>query len=336
MTPVRRASIRDVAALAGVSVPTVSRVLTGAARVSPEKVDRVHAAIDQLEYRPNGAARALVTGNHNIIVVLAGNTTFYGYATTIRGIEEAARTTGMMVVIAVIESEHDDHVTAAIRLALSQPIAGIIVLNFDVVAGAAIHRIPKGIPLAVASGPRISDRPHALIDETKGGEVATNYLLSLGHKTVHHVSIPPAHEREDDRTQGWRTALTSAGIEPPEVIPAGWDPQSGYLIGKRIAHDRTITAVLCGNDEIAMGVIRGAREDGRTIPDDLSVVGFDDHPLSGFWYPALTTVRQDFVTLGRSAFTLLWNLIQGDPTPAESITETTLIVRESAASPGAL
>jgi DNA-binding LacI/PurR family transcriptional regulator len=332
-TKTRRASIRDVADLAGVSIPTVSRVLTGAARVSPEKVTKVEAAIEQLGYRPNGAARALVSGNHNIIVVLSGNTTYYGYATTIRGIEESARAAGMMVVIAVIESAKAEHVANAVGLALSQPFAGIIVLNFDEMGVAALGIIPPGIPVAVASGLRQNDRPQAGMDEQWGGEKATTYLLSLGHRTVHHISIPPAHSGEDPRTLGWRNALVSAGIEPPPVIPAGWDPQSGYTIGKAIASDDEITAVFCGNDEIAMGVMRGAREGGRRIPEDLSVVGFDDHPLSELWSPSLTTVRQDFVALGRHSFGLLWNAMEGDRSTPHEREPAELIVRESTAAP---
>jgi DNA-binding LacI/PurR family transcriptional regulator len=320
----------DVARVAGVSVPTVSRVLTGAARVKPDKVARVEEAIRELDYRPNGVARALVTGNSNIIVVLAGNTTYYGYASTIQGIEEAARAAGVIVVITVIQSSEPAHVNSAVQLALSQPISGIVVLKFDPAGVAALAQIPRNVAVAVASGLHDREHPQAVIDEFSGGEAATRYLLSLGHRTVHHVSIPPSRAGEDMRTLGWRKALEDEGITPPDVIAASWDPQSGVRIGNELASRSDVTAVLCGNDEIAMGVINGAQKAGKRIPEDLSVVGFDDHPLSSLWSPALTTVSQDFVALGRSTFELLWNSIHHVSAPDHTSEATRLVIRESA------
>jgi len=247
----------DVARLAGVSVPTVSRVLTGAARVAPDKVERIEAAIRELNYRPNEVARALVSGNSNMIVVLAGNTTYYGYAATIQGIEEAARLAGMMVVITVIQSSDKAHVATAVQSALRQPISGMVVLKFDPAGVAALAQIPPTIPVAVASGLLESEHPQAVMDEFAGGEAATRYLLSLGHRTVHHVSIPQSGTAEDARTLGWRKALGDAGIVAPPVVPSSWDPQTGVRIGRELAARRDVTAILCGNDEIAMGVING-------------------------------------------------------------------------------
>lgn len=327
----RPASITDVARLANVSVPTVSRVLTGAAKVSPDKVARIEAAIAELDFRPSAVARALVTGSSNILVVLTSNTTRYGYAATIEGIESAARSAGMSMMIAVVQSGHDDHVNAAVSLALTQPMAGIVVLKFDPIGVAVLDRIPAGIPVAVAAGAQERGRPQAVIDEFHGGEEATQYLLSLGHRTVHHVSIPPSRVEEDSRTLGWRHALVQAGISPPDVVRATWDPQSGVRIGQELAQDREVTAVLCGNDEIAMGFISGARASGREVPRDISVIGFDNHPLSAVWAPALTTVAQDFVALGRSTFGLLADSIAGVTSATETIEKTQLIVRASTA-----
>jgi DNA-binding LacI/PurR family transcriptional regulator len=332
-SPTKPASIMDVAKLAGVSVPTVSRVLTGAARVAPDKVVRIEEAIEQLQYRPNAVARALVSGSSNMIVVLASNTTYYGYAATIQGVEEAARVAGMMVMITVIQSSDKAHVTSAVQSALRQPIAGIVVLKFDVAGVAALAQIPGGTPVAVASGLLEHEHPQAVMDEFAGGEAATRYLLSLGHKTVHHISIPQSGSGEDLRTLGWRKALGDSGITAPPVVASSWDPQTGARIGRELAARADVTAIFCGNDEIAMGVISGARAGGRRIPEDLSVVGFDDHPLSSLWSPALTTVRQDFVALGRNTFELLWNSIRTIAAPTHTSEATQLIIRESAARP---
>lgn len=120
-----------------------------------------------------------------------------------------------------------------------------------------------------------------------------------------NVSVPPSRRREDGRTRGWRRALREAGAPAPPVVPATWDPSSGVAIGRELADRAGVTAVFCGNDEIAMGVIRGLAERGRRVPEDVSVAGFDDHPLARLWSPPLTTVRQDFARLGQEAFALL-------------------------------
>jgi len=325
----RPASLADVARLARVSVPTAPRVITRSARVSEDKVERVEAAIIALGYRPNGAARALVSGIQNIVVVLASNTTYYGYAATIRGIEEAARAAEHLVMIVVIESEDEAHVRDAVRLALSQPVAGVIVLKSDR-AGVAL---PATIPVAVASGSPDETHAQALIDEFAGGRATTEYLLTLGHRTVHHVSVPPSGVGEDERTRGSRAALVSADTDAPPVIPASWDPGSGRRIGSAIARRADMTGTLCGNDEIAMGIVRGLTDEGVDVPGKVSVVGFDDHPLAGLWRPGLTTVNQDFPALGRRAYMLLTEVMAGRQEPDSTREPTRLIVRESAAPP---
>jgi DNA-binding LacI/PurR family transcriptional regulator len=305
----RQPTIADVAREAGVSVPTVSRVLTGSVRVSPERQARVQTAIDKLGFRPNGAARALAHGGQPMVAVVAGNTTRLGYAATIQGIEEAARQDGLMVVIAVVETDDRDAVKTTIDLALSQPLAGAVVLDYDPPGAAALAAIPAWLPVvAVAGGFRGDDAVvHAYMDDHLGAMNATQYLLDLGHRTVHYVAIPSAGQ-ESSRLAGWREALSRAGAPIPKPVSADWSPMSGYDAGRRLARDPDVSAVLCGNDEIAMGLIKAMQDAGRGVPDDVSVVGFDDHPLGQLWTPALTTVRQDFVGLGREGFRLLSRL----------------------------
>jgi DNA-binding LacI/PurR family transcriptional regulator len=307
--PGKQPTIADVAREAGVSVPTVSRVLTGSTKVSPEREARVHAAITQLGFRRNGAARALAAGGQRMIAIVTGDTTRYGYASTIQGIEEAARAAGYMVIICVVETDEREVVDAAVDLALSQPIAGAVVLEYDPPGAAALAAVPDWVPLvAVAAGSRADDDVvHAYMDDRVGAAAATRYLLDLGHETVHHVAIPSVG-RESSRLVGWREALQEAGAPVPPVAKADWSPMSGYEAGLRLARDPAVTAVLCGNDELAMGLMRAMQESGRAVPGDVSVIGFDDHPLGVLWAPALTTVRQDFVRLGREAFRLLAEL----------------------------
>ncbi|MFB7797640.1 LacI family DNA-binding transcriptional regulator [Isoptericola sp. NPDC056134] len=326
--------IADVARVAGVSVPTVSRVLNGTVPVSAERRERVMAAVKKLGFRPNGAARSLASQAGSMIAVFAGNTTRYGYAATIQGIEEAARQAGYMVVISVVETADGATVERAIDHALGQPLAGAVVLEFDPPGVAALAQMPSWLPAVAAASGGSSDEAisHAYMDDRHAAIQATRYLLDLGHRTVHHVAIPSMGV-ESARMVGWREALRDAGIEPPPVIHAGWDPLAGYDAGVRLARDDDATAVLAGNDELAIGVMKGLVDSGRSIPGDVSVIGFDDHPLSQLWVPPLTTVRQDFVGLGHQVFGLLVGRMEaGEPRPSVRMVPD-LVVRQSTGRP---
>jgi DNA-binding LacI/PurR family transcriptional regulator len=330
-----RPVMADVARVAGVSLPTVSRVLTGAGSVSPDKEARVRAAIDQLDYRPNAAARALVSGRRSLIAVLAGNTSLYGYASTNRGIEGAARQAGYTVVITVVESADPEVVDDAVNLVLGQPIAGVIVLEFDDVGREVVERLPHGIPVVAAGGRvrREGQVPSVRIDEWAGGRAVTEYLLGLGHPTVHHVAIPVLGGAPG-RTEGWRDALVAAEAPVPDILRASWEPASGYLLGLELLDRPDVTAVFCGNDDLAIGVLRAFVENGLGVPQDVSVVGFDDQPFGQFWHPALTTAAQDFDDLGARAFRSLRHVLDGDAagvssTTAASVAAPVLMIRES-------
>ncbi|MDW5330259.1 LacI family DNA-binding transcriptional regulator [Plantactinospora sp. KLBMP9567] len=326
--------LADVAREAEVSVPTVSRVLNGTKYVAPELAQRVHRAIATLGYRPNEAARSMRSGRRTLVSVLSGATANYGYARTLQGIETAARRAGMSVTITVVASGGDDDLKRSVDLALAQPTAGAIVLEFDRAGINARHLLPDDLPVVVAGGGsrRPGGVPAALIDERTAAREATAYLLRLGHRTVHHVAGPTAG-KHSGRTDGWRAALTAAGASVPTVMNAEWDAASGYRWGERIAGRDDVTAVLCGNDEIAIGLIRALSDRGVRVPQDVSVVGFDDQPLVAMWRPSLTTVDQDFEDLGERAFGLLERLIDGDGDTTSSVVVPQLVVRESTAAP---
>jgi DNA-binding LacI/PurR family transcriptional regulator len=325
-------TISDVAELAGVSVPTVSRVLTGAAKVSPAKRALVEAAIEELNFRPSAAARVLVSRKSRTIGVIAGNTSRYGYAETIRGIEIAARAEGYTVMITVVESADEDEVDRAVSATLTHALAGVVVLKFDPPGVAALKKLGTGLPVVALSGTREHGIRQAVLDEADAAEELTAYLLGLGHKTVHHVRVPPSR-RVDGRTSGWKRALTKADAPVPAMHDATWDPKSGVAIGRTLAADPEVTAVFCGNDEIAMGVMRGIVEAGSRVPEDISVAGFDDHPLAELWSPPLTTVRQDFARLGGRGFQLLLQAIDETGDRRYSSERPALVLRESTSEP---
>src|ERR1035437_7586153 len=329
--------IADVARVAGVSVPTVSRVLTGSVPVSAAKRALVTSAIEKLGYRPSAAARVLAGRPVSMIAVLASNTTRYGYASTLGGIEEGARAAAYTVVITVVESEDPAIVEEAVALVLGQPVAGVIVLEFDAASVRASRALPDILPVVGASAGRVvrRTRPHAYLDDRAAAMRAVEYLLGLGHRTVHHVAIPPSGAPNSGRASGWRDALIAAGRAVPELIGPGWDPASGYEVGVRLARDDSVSAVLAGNDELAIGLMRAFVDAGRSVPGDVSVVGFDDEPFAAMWTPGLTTVAQDFGGLGRRAFDLLESVIRTGASPRTSTRTPQLVIRTSAGPPRA-
>lgn len=323
-------SIRDVARAAGVSYQTVSRVINGHTGVKESTRQSVLASIDQLGFRPNRAARALASGRTRAVTVFTSNTTLYGYAATLQGIEEAGRAAGFAVGVRVLDSDDPEAVRAAVEPA-SEPAAGaVIVIAFDLAGVRALQAIQPGVAVAAAveaaEGTTRHPYPCVWLDDRAAAAAATRYLLNLGHQTVHHLSIPSS-TKTSDRMRGWREALREAGVRVPAPVSGGWTPSSGYQAGRRLAADPRVTAVLCGNDDLALGLMYAMREAGRPVPDSVSVVGFDDAPQAAFYTPALTTVRLDFAGLGRDCFRLL----TGEDTPTVSQPE--LVVRASAGPP---
>jgi DNA-binding LacI/PurR family transcriptional regulator len=332
-------SIRDVAHRAGVSYQTVSRVINGHPAVRESTRERVLASIAELGFRPNRTARALASGQVRAVTVLTSNTTRYGYAATLQGIEEAARAARFSVGICVLDSPESGAVRAMVEAACDPTAGAVIVIAFDLAGVRALRMVPPGVSVVAAveasEGKTRHAYPCAWLDDRAAATAATRYLLELGHETVHYVAIPSS-TGASDRTNGWRSALEEAGAAVPDPIPGGWSPRSGYEAGRRLAVDQQVTAVLCGNDDLALGVLRAMREAGRAVPESVSVAGFDDAPQSAFYAPALTTVRLDFVGLGRDCFQLL--RIQHDPLAPEqprTACQPELIIRDSTAPPAA-
>jgi DNA-binding LacI/PurR family transcriptional regulator len=298
----------DVAQLAGVSHQTVSRVLNDHPNVRPQTRELVLAAISQLGYRPNAAARTLVTRRTHTLGVISFDTTLYGPASMLYGIERAAQDSYFVAIASVPQLDRRSVLDAVDRFA-GQGVEGIIVIAPQTSAVAALTNCPADIPL-VAMGCRTSPPVRSVaVDNAEGAAQATRYLLSLGHRTVHHLSGPASWLDAQARLDGWRAALAEAGVPEPELLTGDWSSASGYELGHQIAADDSVTAVFCANDPMALGLLRALSERGRRVPEDVSVIGFDDIPEAGYFLPPLTTVRQDFGELGRRALDTLVGLI---------------------------
>jgi DNA-binding LacI/PurR family transcriptional regulator len=331
------ASIRDVARAAGVSHQTVSRVINESPNVSGPTREAVLATIAQLGFRPNRAARALAGGPVQSVTVLASNTSRYGFAAALEGVEEATREVGFGMGFRAVDALSPADMRDAVEAAI-EPAGALIVIAFDTAGALALECVPPEVPtVAMIQAPAagtVPIRPSAWIDEFAAAKEATEYLLALGHKTVHHLAIPSWFSAPPPRLEGWLAALKEAGIKAPKAVLGGWTSDWGYEAGLQLAKDPSVTAVLCGNDDIALGAMGAMREAGRGVPADVSIIGFDDIPYARFFSPPLTTVRQDFKALGKVCFAKLLELSNSNRTiPGLEPPQAQLIIRESAGPP---
>ncbi|MET9248455.1 LacI family DNA-binding transcriptional regulator [Nonomuraea sp. NPDC051941] len=320
----------DVAKEAGVSHQTVSRVLNDHPNVRADTRARVEEAITRLGYRRNLVARALVTKRSRTLGVVSFDTTLYGPASTIYGIEQAARTAGYFVSIVSLKSIDATSVRDAIDYLAEQGVDGVVVVAPQRSAGRALENLPSGMPAVAVEGTHAADVSVVCIDQVQGARLATRHLLELGHETVWHVSGAPDWLETEGRIEGWRAALEEAGRPVPEPLAGDWSPRAGYEAGKSLAAMEGVTAVFAGNDQMALGVLRALSEAGVRVPDQISVVGFDDIPESEFFSPPLTTVRQDFDVVGRHCIEVLLRQIDAGPTAYERlVVPPSFVVRSS-------
>ena len=325
----RAAVMADVAQLARVSYQTVSRVLHDSPHVRGETRKRVLAAIRQLDYRPNSAAQALVTGRSRTLGVVSFDTALYGPASTLLGIEQAAHDAGYAVSVSSLRSLNRETLQAAIQLLRDQGVDGVAVIA-PLRAGmdALRHVRPDFAVVAVEAGPNASI-PVATVDQMAGAAAATRHLLGLGHRTVWHLAGPVDWNDAEERIEGWTSALCEANAPIPALLRGDWTPRSGYELGQSLLQIPEMTAIFVANDQMALGLLRRLHEAGREVPRDLSVVGFDDIPEAAYFTPPLTTIRQDFAELGRRCLRILLGRIEGEPGPMRVVVSPELVVRAS-------
>jgi DNA-binding LacI/PurR family transcriptional regulator len=300
----------DVGRLAGVSHQTVSRVINGSPHVRAQTRQRVLAAMLELGYRPNSAARALATGRSSTLGVVSFDTTLYGPASTLYGIERAAHAAGYFIIVASLKVLDRPSVAQAVERLCRHGVDGILAITPHEQAAEALLHAPGDVPLvAVEAGPDRSV-PVVAIDQFAGAAEAVRHLLELGHESVWHIAGPPDFLEAHQRVAGWRHALESAGAEVPPILTGDWSARSGYELAHRLSAEQRVSAVFVANDQMALGVLRAMHERGRQIPEQVSVVGFDDIPEAPYFLPPLTTVRQDFDRMGSYGVRLLLQMIE--------------------------
>jgi DNA-binding LacI/PurR family transcriptional regulator len=323
----------DVARVAGVSHQTVSRVLNDSGHVRPETRARVMRAVRELDYRPNRVARALVTGRSQTLGVVSFDTTLYGPASTLFGIERAAHAADYAVSIVSVTTLDRASVASAVEWLGAQGVDGILVITPQESAADAVLHLPEDLPVvAVEAGPEHAV-PVVTVDQVAGAVAATRHLLELGHRTVWHVAGPSDWLEARQRIDGWQSALEAAAADVPPVLSGDWSARSGYELGRRLVTVRDVTAVFAANDQMALGILRALHEAGRDVPRELSIVGFDDIPEAQYFTPPLTTVRQDFMEMGRQSLVLLLGEMGSARSSPRVVVQPELMVRESTASP---
>jgi DNA-binding LacI/PurR family transcriptional regulator len=329
----RVSSIRDVARLAGVSHQTVSRVVNEHHSVREETRKRVLDAIVQLDYRPNLAARALVTNSLKLIGVLSATTGEFGATSSLTAIEEAAREAGYSTTTLSLPDVSAEAIRAAVRQLQVEQVDGLIALAPQARVAHVLAGMRADIPivtLQTASG--ASADTHAE-DQVSGARMATEHLIALGHRDIVHLAGPQDWIEAESRMRGYLDAMLDADLTPFPPLRGDWTADFGHFAGVELAQRGDFSAVLAANDAMAIGLMHGFRDAGLDVPRDVSVVGFDDIPVAKHVAPALTTVHQDFRTLGQRALLMLLAEIRGEDPPQLEALHPRLVVRDSSGPP---
>lgn len=329
---VRAPNIRDVARVAGVSYQTVSRVLNDHPSIRESTKARVLEAIAQIGYRPNQAARALVTSRSRTIGVLTSQTAHYGPTTSVTAIEQAAREAGYRVTVTSIASSEYPSIRAALDHLLTQAVEALVVIAPQVRVLDAIRDLAIDVPYVTLQDADLGGEHSMSVDQLAGARMATRHLIELGHTEIMHISGPQDWIEAEARMQGYLDAINEADLRTRAPILGDWSAHFGYYAGLELLRFRDFTAVFAGNDQMALGFMHACRELGLSIPGDVSVVGFDDIPEAAHFAPPLTTIRQNFAEIGRRAISLLLSELQGRAVDHQQI-RPELVIRDSTASP---
>ena len=325
----RAATMHDVARQVGVSHQTVSRVLNGSDSVSADTRARVLQAIEDLGYRPNTAARALVTRRSQVLGVVSLDTTLYGPTSTLFGIEQAAREAGYFVSVASVKAITASTVRAAVDRLTEQNVDGVVVI-VPLRTGEPLSGLPHGLPVVAVDGRTTAGLASVRVDQEEGGRLVTRHLLDQGAGTVLHLAGPADWFDAQDRLTGWRGELQRAGAPVHRPLRGSWSASSGYEAGRRLARRSDLDAVFVANDQMALGLLRAFHEIGIRVPQDVLVAGFDDVPEAAYYTPPLTTVRQDFGAVGRRSIELLLDQVaSGLDRGPQAVVPAQLVVRQS-------
>ena len=331
----RKPSITDVARIAGVSYQTVSRVINNASDVSAETRQRILQVIEDVGYRRNRVATALVTNRSTAVGIVTSDSPRFGPIGTLVALEKEARLKGYGTRVVTVEEPYEGSVEAALEALEDVGVAGVIVIAPLLSMAAPVWNAKVRVPVEmIAAG--VSSTPDVVTyseNQELGARMATQHLIDLGHTDIAHLGGASEWFDARSRKRGWEAALRDAGLTPGLYLEGDWSPRWAYETGLRLIDEGELPrAIFAVSDHTALGLIRAVTERGLRVPEDVSVVGFDDVEGSDFFRPPLTTVRQDFGALARASIEVLLAAIEGrEVVPSPSAP--TLVVRDSAAPP---
>jgi LacI family transcriptional regulator len=330
-------TMKDVAALAKVSIQTVSAIINGKPGITPETTIRVKNAIQQLSYRPYSIARSLRTRQTHTIALIVSDISNPSFSTIASSAEDIAHSFGYTL---VFYNTHDDAereagyirsiterwIDGAIFVATGDQMTSLDSLKESNIPTVAVDRIPVGY-----TGPSVT------LDNIKAGRLAAEHLVNLGHNCIAHISGPLKLSLARERKEGFCQVIQERGLEPgPCGLSEGnWECESGFEAMRQILRSKIMpTAVFAANDRMAIGAIRAIFEAGLSVPRDISIIGLDDIEVSAFTMPPLTTVRQSFEKMASLSIHLLIDILAGkEPDRQRVVLDPELVIRQSTASP---
>ncbi|MFP7695739.1 LacI family DNA-binding transcriptional regulator [Trueperella sp. LYQ143] len=330
----RPPGMMDVAKLAGVSHQTVSRVLNGSDKVAPHTREAVEQAIATLGYRRNSVARALVTSRSGIIGIISSAEPAYGPSSILMAIEVAVRRAGYFTGVAPMLNWDAASLEEACDHLLSLAVEALIVIApFEVAGGIeALHNINVPVIVVAAQPVNINaGQVSVCVDQVSAVRQAMQHLLDLGHRKIAHIEGPQEWYEAVCRKEAWRNALNDAGISTQYSCGGGWDAVTGYQAVEQLFAQDAPTAIFAANDVLAMGAIRALHEAGLRVPQDVSIIGFDDIPGISHLVPPLTTIHQDFERLAKAVVRTMTSAIDGEKIGQVEAVAADLVIRQSTA-----
>jgi len=334
-------TISQVAREAGVSRQTVSRVINNRQEITPETRQHVQDVINRLGYQPNAIARSLSQRRSHTLGVVASGLEYYGPSHSLIGVEQGANQEGFSILLNLLHQPENENVEQILNGLISRQVEGIIWAAPEIGNNRAWFReiIPQlAIPVIFLSTQSNGTLHVVEVNNRNGGYMAAEHLLERGYRKIGLIAGPLTWWSASERRRGWQDALAAAGVpfSDSQVVEGNWSAESGERgLYELLEKYPDVQAVFACNDQMALGVMRAAQKLGKRIPEDLAVVGFDDIPESAFYYPPLTTIRQDLYQLGHVAVQTFVRLKEaehrGEPiTPAQTVwLQPQLVVRES-------
>lgn len=294
----KRSTIYDVAKRAGVSYQTVSRVINNNPNVSIKTRNRVLKVIEDLGYRPNKAAQVLNTQRSHLIEVIALD--IYSSGPSIDTISWTAKQVRYKIIISVVRA---DDLEKTLEDALDRSVDGFLfIASSAALTSTEIATMCQDVPFVRMIDALESNAPSVIYDQRYGAQVATQHLIDLGHRDIAHLLGPPGNVDAIARCEGWLATLEKHGLTPGPTASGNFTTLTGYEAAREIlASGQPFTAIFAANDEMAIGAMHALHERGLRVPEDVSIVGFDDANFSPYTRPPLTTLRQDWRAMARLA-----------------------------------